>query len=110
MNTEIIESGIIFFIFGILLGSVVSIFIVKRLINKRLKNLYNLFNELTLYRLRFKKEQEKKIKALKKITNEIYNSPKSSGHYKNFDSYIFDLNQLLYEKRINQIEDIFPPS
>ena len=110
MNAEIIESGIIFFIFGILLGSVVSIFIVKRLINKRLKNLYNLFNELTLYRLRFKKEQEKKIKALKKITNEIYNFPKSSGHYKNFDSYLLDLNQLMHEKRINQIEDAFPPS
>jgi len=110
LNTEIIESGIIFFIFGILLGGVVSIFIVKRLINKRLKNLYNLFNELTLYRLRFKKEQEKKIKALKKITNELYNSQKSSGHYENFDSYLLDLNQLLYEKRINQIEDTPPPS
>lgn len=110
MNTEIIESGLIFFIFGILLGSVVSIFTVKQLINKRLKNFYNLFNELTIYKLRFKKEQEKKIKALKKITNEIYDSPKSSDHYKNFDSYLFDLNQLLYKKGINKIEDTFPPS
>lgn len=110
MNTEIIESGLIFFIFGILLGSVVSIFTVKQLINKRLKNFYNLFNELTIYKLRFKKEQEKKIKALKKITNEIYDSPKISDHYKNFDSYLFDLNQLLYKKGINKIEDTFPPS
>jgi len=110
LNTEIIESGITFFIFGILLGSIVSIFTVKRLINKRLKNLYNLFNELTIYRLRFKKEQEKKIKALKKITNEIYNSQNSSENYRNFDSYLLDLNQLLHEKGINQIEDTPPPS
>ena len=110
MNTGIIESGIIFFIFGILLGSIVSIFVVKRLINKRIKNFYNLFNELTLYRLRFKKEQEQKIKALKKITKEIYNSPKNTDNYENFDSYLFDLNQLLDKKGINQIEDNFPPS
>lgn len=110
MSIGIIESGIIFFISGILLGSAVSIFIVKRLIDKRLKNFYNLFNKLNLYRLQIKKEQERKIKALIKITKEIYNSQNSPEYYKNFDSYLLDLNQLLDKKGINRIEDRLPPS
>jgi hypothetical protein len=111
LNFDIIDSAIIFFTIGIILGSLSLALIVKHFIHKRLKNFYNLLNELTLYRLRFKKEQEKKINALKKIKEKIYNPKKVSEHsyYENFSSYLSVLNQILYENRISQIEDNIPP-
>ncbi|MFC1562760.1 hypothetical protein ACFL4Z_01770 [candidate division KSB1 bacterium] len=112
MNLEIFESGITFFIFGILLGSTSSIFIVRRIIHKRLKNFYEVFNKLSLQNLQAKKEQEKKIKELKKFVEILDIAQKESEVANNntFTSYLNELNTILCDRGIAKIEDTVPPS
>ena len=112
LSIGIIESGLVYFAIGILLGSSASIIIMKFYIKKRLKKFYNLVNELQLYKLRLKKERERKIKALKLIKNKIYTSKENSdpAKYESFDSYLSELNHILNNNRINTIDNAVPPA
>ncbi len=111
MNFAIIESNIIFFFSGILLGSALSIAAAKYFINRKLRNFYKTYNKLSVYNSKIKREQEKKIQVLKKIVKNLTVSKPNLGtdNYNTFNSYLDDLNQLLYNKGIAKIEDSFPP-
>jgi len=116
VHTGIIEIDILLFTLGFIFGGIISAIIVKFFINRKIKNLYNILNEANLHRIKIKKEQEKKMKVLRKITKDIYinknelKNNSESAQYETFDLYLSDLNKILDTIGINQIAGSLPPS
>ena len=116
MHTGIIEIDILLFTLGFIFGGILSAIIVKFFINKKIIKLYGILNEANLHRIKIKKEQEKKMKVLRKITKDIYvdknelKNNSESTRYETFDLYLTDLNKILNTIGINKIAGSPPPS
>lgn len=107
VNLNIILFTLLFTVFGAFIGCLATLYILRRLINVRMKSFYKLLNDISIYRIRLNREHQKKINILKNLAAQQDESPdplqQNDVHIseEEFLKYLNELNQLLQQFKID---------
>lgn len=107
MNWNIIMFTLLFTVFGAFMGCLATLYILRRLINVRMKSFYKLLNDISIYRIRLNREHQKKINILKNLAVQQDESPDPLQQNdvqiseEEFSKYLNELNQLLQQFKID---------
>ena len=109
MSTEF-ELTIMFFIIGSFFGSLLTLLIIRRLINKKLKGFYTLLNDLQQEKLRElkRKRASKKSKNFESYAERIrlLSLKLTEDNDQHCNTYIEGLNDILSQHGIKSIDDM----
>jgi len=107
LDLQSIEISLIIFFTGLFIGFITAFFVIKFIINRKVKSIYRSLNNLLLFKLKYQKELRKRNEALFILTNRLKslkeNLSKSGAN--EYSNYLNDLNQILSEKGITKISD-----
>lgn len=106
MNWHIIEFTALFIAIGAFLGSITTLFILRRLLKNRVKSLNEMLNDTSTQRMTLHREYEKKLAFLKILSHrcsEPDDSTETNDLIPDKEDYLFylsELNELLQNCKI----------
>ena len=105
MNWLLFQVGAASFMFGLLIGVMASLAILKKLVNVPLQRVYKALNQLSLYKLNLRGKHSKKTERIKALTEkyEKIHDSRRSEIIDQYKIYLNDLNQVLEDRGIGGI-------
>ncbi len=110
MNWSFVQFTLLYLVIGSLIGSLVTVLVLRKMIKSRIKGYYRLLNDISVSSIRLRREYEKKLEMLRHIADvagpinegdmnsELRDPDAESGQYK---QYLSDLAEILKNCKID---------
>ena len=105
MDLLTLQIGAAGILLGIAVGSLMTLVLLKKLVNAPLQRFYQVLNHLSLYKLNLRKSHAVKTERIRELANKYdgVRENRRSEIITEYKDYISDLNQVLEDRGIGKV-------